>query len=75
MIGALKGPEFARQYGLRPQTLAWFLGAGASAAAGIPTGYAMIADFKKRVFCELSNIPQREVMPTIPFGSNELMSC
>lgn len=57
----LKGPEFARQYCLRPQMLAWFLGAGASASAGIPTGYAMITDFKKRLFCQLSGTPQREV--------------
>jgi hypothetical protein len=41
--------------------LAWFLGAGASAAAGIPTARAMINDFKKRLFCQLSGARQREV--------------
>jgi len=61
VIRTLKGPEFARQFCLRPQMLAWFLGAGASASAGIPTGYAMITDFKKRLFCQLSGTPQREV--------------
>lgn len=46
---------------LRPTQYAWFLGAGASAAAGIPTGYAMITDFKKRIFCELSGAKLKEV--------------
>lgn len=61
MIQTLTGPEFARLFALRPQSLAWFLGAGASASAGIPTGYAMITDFKKRLFCQLSGTPLRDV--------------
>lgn len=61
MIQTVTGPEFARLFALRPQKLAWFLGAGASASAGIPTGYAMITDFKKRLFCQLSGIPLRDV--------------
>lgn len=61
MIQTLNGPEFARLLALRPQSLAWFLGAGASASAGIPTGYAMITDFKKRLFCQLSDTPLRDV--------------
>ena len=60
-IQTLSGPQFATRFCLRPSQLAWFLGAGASASAGIPTGYAMIADFKKRLFCQLSGIRQREV--------------
>jgi NAD-dependent SIR2 family protein deacetylase len=46
---------------LRPTQYAWLLGAGASAAAGIPTGYAMITDFKKRIFCELSGAKLKEI--------------
>ncbi|WP_420465698.1 SIR2 family protein [Panacagrimonas sp.] len=61
MIRTLKGPEFARQFALRPQMLAWFLGAGASASAGIPTGYAMITDLKKRLFCQLTGTSLRQV--------------
>ena len=61
MIQTLTGPEFARLFALRPQSLAWFLGAGTSASAGIPTGYAMITDFKKRLFCQLSGTPLRDV--------------
>lgn len=60
-IQTVSGPQFARMYSLRPTQYAWFLGAGASAAAGIPTGYAMITDFKKRMFCELSGAKLKEV--------------
>jgi hypothetical protein len=72
VIDSLKGPEFARRFGLRPQALAWFLGSGASAAAGIPTGYAMIADCKKRMFCELSNVPQRDVDANDPLWQQRI---
>lgn len=61
MIRTLTGQQFASTFCLRPQQYAWLLGAGASASAGIPTGYSMIQDFKKRLFCQLSGISQREV--------------
>lgn len=41
--------------------VAWFLGAGASAASGIPTGYAMIRDFKARIFSRANNLSMREI--------------
>ncbi|WP_247477164.1 SIR2 family protein [Bradyrhizobium sp. 169] len=41
--------------------MAWFLGAGASAASGIPTGYAMIQDFKAQIFCRENNLSKREI--------------
>lgn len=41
--------------------MGWFLGAGASAASGIPTGYAMIRDFKAKIFCSHNDISRREV--------------
>ncbi|ADG10181.1 SIR2 family protein [Caulobacter segnis] len=41
--------------------MAWFLGAGASAASGIPTGYAMIRDFKAQIFCRENKLAQREI--------------
>ncbi|MDB5970680.1 MAG: hypothetical protein JWQ90_3130 [Hydrocarboniphaga sp.] len=72
MIRTLKGPEFARQFGLRPQMLAWFLGAGASASAGVPTGYAMITDFKKRLFCQLSGMSLREVDANDPLWTERI---
>lgn len=61
MIRTHTGPQFASTFCIRPQQFSWFLGAGASASAGIPTGYAMIQDFKKRLFCQLSGVSQREV--------------
>ena len=41
--------------------MTWFLGAGASAASGIPTGYAMIRDFKAQIFCRENNLSKREI--------------
>src|SRR5690606_17978333 len=53
--------EFATALALRPNLVAWFLGAGASAASGIPTGYAMIRDFKAQIFCRENNLSKREI--------------
>ncbi|MBO9356916.1 SIR2 family protein [Bordetella petrii] len=53
--------EFATVFALRPHLFSWLLGAGASAASGIPTGYAMIGDFKKRIFCRETGYSLREV--------------
>jgi hypothetical protein len=63
-VKILSGPQFATAFNLRPQNIAWFLGAGASASAGIPTGYAMILDFKTRLFCQQNSISRRDVDPT-----------
>lgn len=60
-IQVINGVQFAAYYSLRPTQLAWFLGSGASASAGIPTGYAMITDFKKRLFCHLSGAKLQDV--------------
>jgi hypothetical protein len=60
-VAVQTGRQFATTLVLRPQQFAWLLGSGASASAGIPTGYAMILDFKVRLFCQLSNLPLREV--------------
>lgn len=53
--------QFATAFALRPNLMAWFLGAGASAASGIPTGYAMIRDFKAQIFCRETNLSKREI--------------
>jgi sugar phosphate isomerase/epimerase len=49
--------EFVRLHHLRAPNLMWFLGAGASAAAGIPTAGQMILEFKRRLYCSEHNIP------------------
>src|SRR5438270_7569533 len=39
----------------RPQNFAWFLGAGASATAGLPTATDIIWDLKRRYYCQEEN--------------------
>lgn len=60
-ISIMSTREFATALALRPNLVAWFLGAGASAASGIPTGYAMIRDFKAQIFCRENNLSKREI--------------
>ncbi|MBP2158992.1 MULTISPECIES: SIR2 family protein [Asticcacaulis] len=57
----MSASQFATGFALRPNLVAWFLGAGASAASGIPTGYAMIRDFKAQIFCRETNLSKREI--------------
>lgn len=61
MINRIPSEVFARSFSQRAVQLAWFLGAGASAAADIPTAGYMIADFKARLFCAHTGIPRDEV--------------
>ena len=42
--------DFARRFSLRARNLMWFLGAGASASAGLPTAIDMIWEFKQKLF-------------------------
>lgn len=60
-IKTISAAQFATAFNLRPNLVAWFLGAGASAASGIPTGYAMIRDFKAQIFCRETNLSKREI--------------
>jgi hypothetical protein len=60
-IPTISAREFATAFALRPNLVAWFLGAGASAASGVPTGYAMIRDFKAQIFCRENNLSKREI--------------
>lgn len=60
-IPTMSSREFATAFALRPNLVAWFLGAGASAASGIPTGYAMIRDFKAEIFCRHNELSKREI--------------
>ena len=60
------GRQFAERFALNPTGFAWLLGAGASATAGIPTGYQMIQDFRTRLFASEAGISLREVDPSDP---------
>ena len=54
---------FAERLALNPSGFAWLLGAGASATAGIPTGYQMIQEFRTRLFTSDTGISLREIDP------------
>ena len=41
---------FSRQFSQRSKLLMWFLGAGASASAGVPTANEMVWEFKRMLF-------------------------
>jgi hypothetical protein len=60
-IPTISAAQFSTALALRPNLVAWFLGAGASAASGIPTGYAMIRDFKAQIFCRENRLAKREI--------------
>ncbi|WP_168277121.1 SIR2 family NAD-dependent protein deacylase [Rhizobium leguminosarum] len=60
-IPTISAAAFSTALALRPNLVAWFLGAGASAASGIPTGYAMIRDFKAQIFCRENKLSKREI--------------
>ena len=52
--------DFARRFSMRGGTLMWLLGAGASAAAGIPTAWDMIWEFKQQLY-----VSRRRVSPKL----------
>jgi hypothetical protein len=47
--------EFTGVFCARPQNFAWFLGAGASRAAGLPTATDILWDMKRRYYCREEN--------------------
>jgi hypothetical protein len=71
-INGLTAEQLAVLFTTRGPNVAWFVGAGASAAAGIPTGYDMILDFKTRLFCSATRLPRREVDPGDPLWRDRI---
>ena len=47
--------ELTSTFCARPQQFAWLIGAGASAAAGLPTAWDIIWDLKRRYYCREEN--------------------
>jgi NAD-dependent SIR2 family protein deacetylase len=54
----IEADDFARRFSMRGGNMMWLLGAGVSAAAGIPTAGDMIWEFKQKLF-----ISQRRASP------------
>lgn len=57
-------PEFLRAYEHKGHRLAWFLGAGASAAAGIPTAGDLVWEFKRTIYCSREGV-HRSALPNL----------
>jgi hypothetical protein len=68
----IRGGEFARIFSTRAPRLAWFLGAGSSAAADIPTGYDMILDFKTRLYTEATGLTLDQVDRSDPLWRSRI---
>ncbi len=47
----MKLSDFVRIYPLRAENISWLFGAGTSVAAGLPSAYDLIWDFKRRLYC------------------------
>ena len=74
MVDHISSDAFARTFGQRSGQLAWLLGAGTSASAGVPTGHDMIADFKLRLFCAQMNLSRQEVDISDPIWEERVSS-
>ena len=48
--------QFVRLYPQRASQIMWFLGAGASAAAGVPTAGQMDWEFKRQLYCAAQRV-------------------
>jgi len=49
--------EFLNLYPLRTPRIMWFLGAGTSVTAGLPTAATLTWEFKRALYCKSSSIP------------------
>jgi hypothetical protein len=56
---ALDTADFLRLFPVRGPNVQWLLGAGASAAAGIPTAYDLVWQFKRAIYCAAQKVPIR----------------
>ena len=53
--------DFTRRFRLRANSVMWFLGAGASASAGVPTASDLIWKFKQELFVSQRRVPRQAV--------------
>lgn len=53
--------DFARRFSLRAPQLMWFLGAGASASAGLPTAADMVWEFKRELYVSQQKVSRKSL--------------
>lgn len=61
MLEEIDEAAFARVVAIRAGQLAWLLGAGASASAGVPTAGQMILDFKAALFASAQRLKRGDI--------------
>lgn len=64
MAPEIDSDDFARRFALRPGQLMWFLGAGASVSAGVPTAWDMIWQFKQILYAAQRRVPLSTIADT-----------
>ncbi len=60
-VAEVDADDFARRYSMRAANIMWLLGAGASAAAGVPTAGEMIWEFKQQLFLSQRKVSAKSV--------------
>ena len=55
----IEADDFARRFSLRAQQLMWFLGAGASVSAGLPTAMNMVWEFKRELYVSQQKVSRK----------------
>ncbi|MGH7065039.1 MAG: hypothetical protein ACREET_13260 [Stellaceae bacterium] len=58
---AVAADDFARRFPMRAGNLMWLLGTGASVAAGVPTAWGMIGEFKQQLCVSQHSISPKSV--------------
>lgn len=71
-VNRITESEFARVAIIRNGQLAWFLGAGASASAGVPTASHMIADFKASLYCSAMKLDRSDIDADDPLWTERI---
>lgn len=60
-IPVIGADDFTRRFSVRAKALMWFMGAGTSASAGIPTAWDMIWEFKQQLFVSRNRVSPQTV--------------
>lgn len=73
-VTTIRMSEFVRIFNLIGKNIAWFTGAGASVAAGLPSAYDMTWDFKRSIFCSEQNTPISQYSNLTPSVRRKIQS-